>query len=237
MTGKLIALGGYKRAGKDESGDYLEERYGFEKLGMSDALNDALQNIGPKGPWVQLDFDVFDLAPWTHDLRRGKYTKGEYVRYRDLLYAVGYTEAKLHKDVREYLQGLGTEVGREMIDQEVWVNIAEKRIASLLESGKDVVITAIRFPNELDMVARLGGTAVWIDRSAELRGADTDAHASENSLSASDFNGSLDNNGTVDQLRKNLDTLLRKVEDGTLKYPQPIGTRIDVDGRYVWPSY
>lgn len=231
MSGILLALGGYKRAGKDEAGDYLESAYEFVKMGMSDALNVALQNIGPRGPWVKLDFDVIDHYPWRNKRYRGKYVKGDIIRYADLVDAVGYTDAKLHKDAREYLQGLGTEVGRDMIDPEVWVRIAEKKIRALQAEGKNVVITAIRFPNELEMVRRLGGHSVWIERSQELRGADGDQHASEVSLQSKDFEAFIDNNGSKDELRERVDSLLDRVAQVS---PQAGAQFDDVHG---WPQY
>lgn len=199
----LLGLGGKLRAGKDEVANYLAEHHEFSPMGMSDALNEALQRIGPEGPWVRLDRDAIIHRPWERGIRRGKYGSGEFVRYGELLKAVGYVEAKdISQDVREYLQGLGTEVGREMIDREVWVNIAEKRIKALLAEGKNVVITAVRFPNELEMVRRLGGTTIWIERSSEARGAgeDVSKHASENSVQLEDFDWIIPNEGTLENL-------------------------------------
>lgn len=199
----LIGLGGKLRAGKDAVGDYLASKHQYQKLGMSDALNEALQHIGPHGPWVKLDFTVLVDRPWEKGVRRGKYHKGEFVRYSELLSAVGYVEAKRHDDVRKYLQGLGTEVGRDMISQEVWVDIAEKRIRGLLDSGQSVVITAIRFPNELEMLRRLGGTSVWIERAEEARTdaeGDITTHASEMSVDAGMFDMFIANDGTLDDL-------------------------------------
>lgn len=208
-AGRLIGLGGKLRAGKDVVGDYLAREHGFEKMGMSDALNEALQRIGPDGPWIRLDFDVYPVRPWERSVRRGKYFKGDFVRYRELLDAVGYVEAKRHQDVRAYLQGLGTEVGREMIGEDVWSEIARKKISRLLESGRSVAITATRFLNELDMVRSLGGLTVWIERPGEETSmGELSEHASENSVSAEDFDYVLMNDGTLDQLYRKIEKRL-----------------------------
>lgn len=219
---RLIALGGKLRAGKDAVGDYLESRYGYVKLGMSDALNEALLKMNP---WIDIE-TVTDHGDT-------KVTLLSTERYRDLHDAVGYVEAKKNPEVRRLLQVLGTEVGRDMIDQDVWVKIAEKKILELWSQGKDVVITAIRFPNELDMVSRLGGLSVWIEREDSLRinskavesseglpvpengdkalridSSPISAHASENSVSASQFQYVLSNDGTLDQLYRKVDKRL-----------------------------
>lgn len=230
--GRLIGLGGKLRAGKDAIGDYLEQNKNFVKLGMSDALNSALQQIGPEGPWVRLDFSIIIEKPWEVGTWKGRFMKGDYVRYAQLVAMVGYVEAKRHKDVREYLQGLGTEVGREMIDENVWVRIAEKKIRDHWTAGQDVVITAIRFPNELEMIKRLGGLSVWVDRpDAERLSEDSESvervqsadkglqavteayravqqHASENSVSAEDFLILVKNDGTLDDLYAKTDEIL-----------------------------
>src|SRR4051794_22743165 len=95
-TRRLIGLGGKLRAGKDAVAEYLAEEHDFAVMGMSDALNEALQRIGTGGPWVRLEFSFFVNRPWEKKVRRGRYFKGDFVRYGELLAAVGYVEAKRH---------------------------------------------------------------------------------------------------------------------------------------------
>ena len=63
---RLIGLGGKLRAGKDAVGDYLEEKHDFVKLGMSDALNEALLTLNP---WIPVPSGLgkeFTYLPYTH---------------------------------------------------------------------------------------------------------------------------------------------------------------------------
>lgn len=198
---RLIGLGGKLRAGKDAVGDYLEEKHDFVKLGMSDALNEALLKLNP----------IIPRDDWegTHP--------NTFIRYKDLHDAVGYVEAKKNPEVRRLLQMLGTEVGREMIDQDVWVKIAEKKILEHWANGKSVVITAMRFPNEIEMLERLGGFSVWVERPTADRLGDTQgdevqigAHASENSVSEVDFQFTLLNDSTLDALYAKVEEVLRQ---------------------------
>lgn len=214
----LYGLGGKLRAGKDAVGDYLEANHAFTKLGMSDALNEALLALNPIIP-------------------TGKYWESgyeHYMTYQDYHAAHGYVEAKKNPEVRRLLQALGTEVGRNMIDPDVWVNIAEAKIQALRSQGIPVVITAVRFPNEIEMIRRLGGTTVWIHRAEQAR---TDAgeaitqHASETSVDAYDFEYVISNNGTLDDLYVKVENVLDNVKQGkhsggVVPTPTSIGNRI-----------
>lgn len=220
MSGGLIGLGGKLRAGKDALGDYLEESRNFVKLGMSDALNEALLKLNPVIT-VQLAHTEAEKRAIAQELRgeyRSEDTYFTYVRYQELHDDVGYVEAKKNPEVRRLLQVLGTEVGRDMIDSEVWVKIAEKKILEHWEAGRDVVITAIRFPNELEMVHRLGGINIWIERPNDERWVGTEAtpghsmqivgHASENSVQPSEFDYFILNDSTLDDLYAQADNIL-----------------------------
>jgi hypothetical protein len=188
------------------------------------------------GPWIELDVDITPemLKPGT--ILGNEWQAGRFVRYRQLLDAVGYVEAKRHRDVREYLQGLGTEVGRDMIDPEVWVTIAERTIRGLLESGHNVVITAVRFPNELEMITRLGGTSIWIERASEARGAaeELSGHASETSVSQEQFDWGIDNNRTLPELYDTVESVLDIIEQAQLRVGPKL--RLGPTGN-VWPVY
>lgn len=180
MTATLIGLGGRLRAGKDTVADALVVNRGFRKMGMSDALADALLVLDPVIP------------DWP--------TLGTSTRYSVIIRAVGYVEAKTNPEVRRLLQKLGTEVGRDMIDQNVWVDIIERRIRESLAAGVSVAVTGIRFPNEVSMIRRVGGSLVWVSRPA-LEDPAGD-HASESSVSVLDFDHHILNVGTVAELER-----------------------------------
>lgn len=205
-TGRLIGLGGRMRAGKDAVGDYLAQEHGFEKMGMSDALNDALLKLNPYVP-VETEFEFWTGYGTEEQESAGKVY--DWVPYAELHEEVGYVEAKKNPEVRRLLQALGTEVGREMLGENVWVEIAEKKILEHWRSGRDVVITALRFPNELEMLERLGGTSVWIERPGEETSmGELSEHASENSVEPKDFDYVLMNDGTLDQLYRKVEKRL-----------------------------
>lgn len=215
----LIGVGGLKEHGKDAFADFLVEDEGYFKTFFSEDLTAAVSKIGPRGPWVRLDFDI---AP---DI-----LAGDFIRYVELIEIVGYTAAKEHRDVREYLQGLGTEVGRNMIHEDVWVDMVTKKIHAARAAGTPVVLTGVRYPNEIELVRSLGGITVWVERTTwpvkvshplteaidaalEPQQDTTATHSSETSLSAEDFDVFIENDSTLDALRRKASQLAAEVED------------------------
>lgn len=74
--------------------------------------------------------------------------------------------------IRTALQTLGTEWGRDLIDPNIWVNYAKRRIA---RTKGNVIISDVRFENEAQMIRDAGGVIVHI-RDNKKR---SDSHASE----------------------------------------------------------
>lgn len=189
LSPTLIGLGGRLRSGKDAVADHLVAKHGFVKLGMSDALHEAMLAIDP----------IVDPG----DSARG----GMPETYSELVERVGYVEAKTDPEVRRLLQKLGTEVGRNMIGENVWVSIMARKIDDHRSAGHPVVVTGLRFPNETQMIRELGGRTVWIDRPSLAAGAAA-AHVSENSVSEADFGERIINDGTLEDLYERADILV-----------------------------
>ena len=86
------------------------------------------------------------------------------------------------------LQVFGTDVGRKMFGEDVWVRIMVQKAEALLAAGRNVVVTGIRFPNELAAIEGLGGVTVWVSRPGFSEDTDSNAdHVSENALTPEDF--------------------------------------------------
>lgn len=186
MTARVIGLGGKLRSGKDAVADHLVANHGFKKMGMSDALHEAMLALDP---WVE----------W--------HREDEPDRYSDIIRRKGYVEAKTYPEVRRLLQVLGTEVGRNMIGENVWVDIMGGKIRRHLEAGTSVVVTGIRFENEAALIRQFGGLAAWVERpNPDATPAST--HASENGVRSSDFDAQIVNDGTLEHLYGLADALL-----------------------------
>ena len=66
--------------------------------------------------------------------------------------------------LRTFCEGVGTDWGRKMVSEDLWVNMAYTKIVKLLDSGHRVVVEDARFVNECDLVRELGGKVVRVVR-------------------------------------------------------------------------
>lgn len=209
----VVGLGGLLASGKDTVADHLVSHYGFAKMGMSDVLHEMMLVLNPYIPVTDEEFG--DEKRWerlnTACIEGGfesLSSAGWVIRYKSLTKALGYVDAKEIKGYRAILQTFGTEVGRDMIDPNIWVKLAQKRILAVAEKGTPVVLTATRFPNEIQMMERLDGVTLWVERPTDDDGSVSEVanHASETSVGADDFDFVLVNDGTLQDLYAKVDS-------------------------------
>jgi len=119
---------------------------------------------------------------------------------------------------RELLHYLGTSWGRKH-DPDVWVKALERKIVDLIENADTdaILVTDLRFQNELDMLNRRGFTVIRTLASEPIRlarGAEADAlyHISETALDQHDAAGNwtcpIWNEGTLEEFQSQLDRVL-----------------------------
>jgi hypothetical protein len=112
----------------------------------------------------------------------------------------------LGKSPRQLLQTLGTDWGRTLVAEDIWLRIARRRIEELAASGvSTVVIADVRFDNEARMVQEMGGEVWGVDRGPP---AGVSPHVSESGLSPGMVDRVIDNTGTPDQTRANVAAIL-----------------------------
>lgn len=96
---------------------------------------------------------------------------------KQMLYALGLTHAQIEgaekelpcallggKTPRHAMQTLGTEWGRKFFGEDIWANAWKIEADRILGAGHNVVVDDLRFPNEADMVERMGGLIIRVDR-------------------------------------------------------------------------
>lgn len=202
----VILAGGRLRSGKDTFADHLVDKHNFVKLGMSDTLAEALYRLNP---WVW-DIGEKELVIYS----------GTIERYQELVERVGYVEAKKNPEVRRLLQVLGTEVGRQLLGENIWVEAAKKKIFEELAGGAaGVILTGARYPNELALADQIfndqdvAATTVWVRRAQVEVDDQFAAHSSEGSVQAQDFEYILFNDDSLQELYDQADALLETIQE------------------------
>jgi hypothetical protein len=160
-----------------------------------------------------------------HQSRVGKDTFADYVLYRfggvklsfagDLYEVAGCVQKYLGKPVEKdpnLLQLLGTML-RDHYSQDLWIERLEKKIDRITKNNphENIVITDVRFPNELEFVRRNGFVAVGIDRPERPLDRNQ-AHISENGLSIGDFDYRIKNNEKEIDYYEKIDKFIERIQ-------------------------
>lgn len=187
----LIGLTGKKRSGKDTVAARLVEEHGFTRLAFADALREAALGLDPIVNASLVGYDDCDVV--------------HVQRLSDIVNLVGWESAKAHPEVRRTLQNYGVAI-REIVPS-FWLDIVRDKAVDVLADGGHVVITDVRFPNELDLVGEFDGFHVNVTRAGLVS---TDQHVSETALD--DVVGLADvtiaNDGSLAELAANVDEMV-----------------------------
>lgn len=171
----IIGLMGYARSGKDTVADYLVRHHGFVKMAFADPMREALYRLSP----------LITIADMTG------------VPLKTAVDGLGWETVKADSpDVRELLQRMGTEVGREMFGEDFWVDYAMKKA----EEHERVVFSDVRFQNEAKVVAKSG--VLW--RVIRPNVGPVNNHISERDVDAVKADFTILNDSTLEDLNKNI---------------------------------
>ncbi len=179
----LIGLCGYAGVGKDTAAQVLLEELRFQRIAFADPIKGALLALDPLVPGAK---------------------EGEYLRLSEFAAERDWSEIKEYPEVRRLMQILGTEVGRNLFDPEIWVRLAERKLESTLSVG-DVVITDVRFPNEARLVRGYGGLLVRIERPGY---GPVNEHVSDRASERWAYERRVENVGDVNELHKKMRALV-----------------------------
>lgn len=174
---KLVAMHGDFGSGKDTVAQRLVEEHGYTRLAFADQLKKLCEILDPVVSY-RIDTQLGEaIAAFARGADAVKPSVNP-VRLTEVIGKIGWDEAKKrYPETRRVQQVFATEVIREHVAANYWVDVVEKQI----EDGGKYVITDLRFPNEWEMVDRLGGQVWWIQRPGFDYGADGKAktHVSE----------------------------------------------------------
>ena len=188
----IIGIAGFQGSGKDTIADYLQNIYGFKRDSFAATLKDA----------------VAAVFGWDRELLEGRTTERRAWREQvDPWWADRLGMPDLTP--RLVLQKWGTEVARKSWHDDTWIASLENK---LNRAHNDIVITDVRFPNEIQAVRNAGGIVirvvrgdepVWYsiakrankgDLMAQQQLKDFDIHPSETAWIGTDFDAVIDNN-------------------------------------------
>lgn len=169
-------------SGKSVVAQHLVERHGFKHLKFAGPLKNMIRKMFS---------DMGMAAPAIEDHIEGRLKEA--------------IMPELGVSPRHLMQTLGTEWGRHCVREDLWVHLTRIAVDYYRGLGMSVVIDDLRFPNEYAMIQEMGGLAVRIVRSSAEA---TNGHVSEGQLDTMNWQRILFNEGTLDNLRADADTLL-----------------------------
>lgn len=206
---------GFAGSGKGTISDLLVDKYQYKKMALADPVKDATAVI--------FGWDRALLEGDTEESRTFREAPDEFWSER-----FGFKVTP-----RWALQKMGTEGGRDTFHDSLWVTALERRINS-----DNVVVTDVRFPNEIKKIKSLGGYIVRVRRGKEPEWYDTaynqninfenkiisidemkvyhpEIHISEWAWIGQPMDYVIHNNGTLNELETNL-TYMMKVFNGAI---------------------
>lgn len=199
MIPNLIGLIGRAGAGKDTFAAALAP-LGYQRVAFADALKASAYSADP----------LVELAPY-----------GPVRRLSYVVDAVGWDDAKTrYPDVRRFLQRHGVAM-RDAVPG-CWVDIARRKIDALIAAGNHVVVTDVRFADEVAMIQQADGLVVSIHRPGAGLAGDNAAHVSETGVDTFIPDMLIANTGTLDDLARDAE-FAHRVATGS-RNPQPSTT-------------
>lgn len=202
----IIGICGFIGCGKDTVADYLVNFHEFRRESFANTLKDA----------------VAAIFGWDRTMLEGRTKEArEWREQVDPWWAQRLNMPTLTP--RWVLQYWGTEVCRKTFHDDIWIASLENK---LRKSKDNIVVSDVRFPNEIKAIKNLGGKIIWVKRgelpdwydfAVEANKGINFAlnemkirkiHASEWAWIGSNFDYEITNDDSIDDLYSNVKSLL-----------------------------
>jgi hypothetical protein len=202
---KIIGVCGLIGGGKGTVADILVGNHNFEKVSFADSLKDVVATVFG-WPRHMLEGDTKESRDWRETVD-------------------DWWSARLgipNITPRWALQYWGTEVCRQGFHTDIWIASLEKRLSQIVNSGtahltNNIVIPDTRFPNEIEMIRKLGGEVWgvrrgedpdWMIKLIQYGEQPNDIHPSEWSWVKENLDQLINNDGTIADLEEKVKSLL-----------------------------
>lgn len=173
---KLIGLTGPKQVGKDTFANFIKDRLGLQYKVITYAFARPLKEVC-KTLFLLTDEQLHDPI-----LKE-------------------QIDPRWNKTPRQLFQFVGTDFVRNQLDPNFWIKHFEYWYTSLSMETKEnaiVIVTDIRFQNEMQIVHDYGGLIVRIQRQQPGRGDEQDCHVSETETDHIPYDFLIQNNSTLE---------------------------------------
>lgn len=174
---KVIGVAGRARSGKDSIGKFLIDKYKYTRYAFADPIKHALSKM--------FGLPVRDF----YDDER-----------KEIPHAFWGISP------REMAQKLGTEGGRMLFREDIWIKRAELQLKSF---PRKYVITDVRFENEAEFIRENEGVLIHVVRP-ELGDGVVNEHVSENGVEIVEGDHVIFNDGTLSELYFKVTKVLQK---------------------------
>jgi hypothetical protein len=217
----IIGFVGFIGSGKDTAADYLVNFHGFRRDSFANTLKDAVSAV--------FGWDRVLLEGRTKEAREWREQVDTWWANR-----LGIPELT----PRWVLQRWGTEVCRKGFHDDIWIASVENKMRKTTDN---IVISDVRFPNEIKAIHNAGGLVVrikrgdepeWYQDAVNMNAGNTNMswmisktrmeklgiHASETAWVGGNIDSTIFNDGTIDDLFTQIRNLL----------PQELSTEVQV---------
>jgi len=172
----IIALGHKKNTGKDAVAAYLTSQYGFRRV----AFGDKIRRV------TEVAFGFTEEQMTDREMKE------------EVEFALGISP-------RRAMQKVGG-MFRQHVSNDFWIYAVKSRIGWLVEQGKDIVVSDLRFINELNYIRQMDGKIVKVNRSGIIH---NDGDKSETELDiVTSWDYVLENIGDLQELYEKVDEML-----------------------------
>ena len=203
----LIGLCGYIGSGKNAVAEMLVKNHGYEQDSFAKSLKDAVSAV----------------FGWPRELLEGNTPHSR--EWREAPDTWWTEQLEMPVSPRLALQVIGTEVFRGKYHNNIWVASLLRRVGD-----RKVVVSDVRFPNEIKLIQEYGGKVIWVkrdmpewantgmeasigDENAVMTMQKLGIHSSEWAWTGSQFDYTLNNDKGLQELEEATNYLVSNVLD------------------------